>query len=83
MAVGKRNGPRIELMVRCGGCKNLGTRTSYGSNDYEETNYVCESGPDGRAAPLPHGADQTPKWCPLMPVGLGEWQDAVKQLATP
>lgn len=61
----KREGPRIELRVHCGGCAHLGTRKSYGSNDYEEIDYVCEKVDGGKL--LPHTNDRTPLWCPFYP----------------
>lgn len=78
MPVGTRNGPRIELAVRCGGCRHLDTEKSYGSNDYEEIDYVCIA--DGGKKYLPSSADFTPPWCPLMPPDVAEWQAAVKRL---
>jgi hypothetical protein len=79
MPIGTRSGPRVELAVRCGGCKFLDTEKSYGSNDYEEIDYVCVYG--GKKQWLPSSADSTPEWCPLPPPGLAGLRAEVLKLA--
>lgn len=78
MPVGTRNGPRVELAVRCGGCKFLDTEKSYGSNDYEEIDWVCIAG--GAKKYLPSSADFTPPWCPLMPAPVVPMRAAIEAL---
>ena len=78
MPIGTRNGPRIELTVRCGGCRHLDTEKSYGSNDYEEIDYVCIAGVEKKY--LPSSADFTPAWCPLMPPTVPAMKAAVAKL---